>query len=129
MSERLTDVCHIMNSDDDQPIVMTLSAGIRRASSLVICVDTENYENHRLDSSIGAVVGREDFMKLARRHSLNPDEVPQFIAECMAEWGELVNPAFTDVMDCFKEITECLLDEGCRFRIVRSSRRHGLRDF
>ena len=35
----------------------------------------------------------------------------------MAEWRELVNPDFRQVRACFKEITECLLDEGCRLKI------------
>lgn len=38
----------------------------------------------------------------------------------MEEGGASISPTFRHVKDCFKEITECLLDEGCRFSIERT---------
>lgn len=38
----------------------------------------------------------------------------------MEDWDAIINPTFTDVRNCFKEITECLIDEGCRFKIERT---------
>ncbi len=39
----------------------------------------------------------------------------------MAEWREIRDPWRDDVQACFKEVTECLLAEGCHFRIRRTT--------
>ena len=43
----------------------------------------------------------------------------------MSDWDEIVNPTIRQVYECFKEVTECILDEGCRFKIKRRYGLHG----
>ena len=112
--------CHIISSDEDQPIVMDIYVGFNRSDQLVVCVDLHNYDEPKYNCSTAAVVNSEDSRTMARRHSVNHSALPEFIADCMEGWGKIINPTFNQVIDCFKEITECLLDEGCRYRIERT---------
>jgi hypothetical protein len=109
-----------MSSDEDQPIVMDIYVGFNMSSQLVVCVDLHDYDEPEYNCSTAAVVNFDDSHKMARHHCVKHSRLPIFIAECMEEWGYIINPTFTQVRDCFKEITECLLDEGCRFRIKRT---------
>lgn len=112
--------CQIMNSDDDQPIIMEIIAGFNLSGQLVICVDLYDYEEPEYNCSTAVVVNLEDSRKMARHHRVKHNQLPKFISERMEEWGDIINPTFTQVRDCFKEIIECLLDEGCRFKITRT---------
>ena len=49
-------------------------------------------------------------------------QVEKIFRENMDDWRVAVNPGVGDVRDCFKEITDRLLDEGCRFRMIDGSR-------
>lgn len=109
-----------MNSDDDQPIIMEIIVGFNQSGQLVVCMDLLDYEEPEYNCSTAAVVNPEDSHKMARHHRVNHNQLPKLIGDCMAEWREIINPTFTHVQDCFKEITECLLDEGCRFKITRT---------
>ena len=99
--------CSIMSSDEDQPIVMDIYVGFTWREELAITVDCHNYEDHRYDCSTSAIVNEQDARAMARRHKVKYPQLPRFIADCMAEWREIINP-------------ECLPDEGCRFRITRT---------
>lgn len=112
--------CHILNSDDDQPIIMEIIVGFNLTGQLVVCVDLLDYEEPEYNCSTAAVVNLEDSQKMARHHRVKHHHLPKFIGECMEDWDAIINPTFTDVRNCFKEITECLIDEGCRFKIERT---------
>ena len=118
--------CHIISSDEDQPMVMDMYAGFNIHDQVVISIDFHDYDQPKYNCSTAVVVNREDSLAMARRHRVNHSQLPVFIAECMEEWNEIINPTFTQVVDCFEEIIECLLDEGCRFHIDRT---HGHNDF
>ncbi len=109
-----------MNSDDDQPIIMEIIVGFNISGQLEICLDLTDYEEPEYNCSTTAVVNLEDSHKMSRNHHVKHSQLPKFISECMEEWREIINPTFTQVRGCFKEITECLLDEGCRFKIKRT---------
>lgn len=109
-----------MNSDEDQPMVMDIYVGFTSQNELAVSVDFSNYEDPRYNCSTFAIVDYEDGVRLAKRHKISHDKLPQFISECMDEWDEIVNPTLSQVRECFKEITECLLDEGCHFKIGRT---------
>lgn len=112
--------CQIINSDDDQPIIMEIIVGFNQSGQLVVCADLYDYEEPEYNCSTAAVVNLEDSRKMARRHRVEHNQLPHFIGECMEEWGTIINPTLSQVRDCFKEITECLLDEGCRLKIIRT---------
>lgn len=115
-----TPCCQIMNSDDDQPIVMELIVGFNHEGRLMVCVDLTDYEEPVYNCSTAAVVNLEDSQKMSKRHHVKHHKLPKLISECMEEWSDIINPNFKQVRNCFKEITECLLDEGCRFKIERT---------
>ncbi|MDE6770083.1 MAG: hypothetical protein K2J78_10205 [Muribaculaceae bacterium] len=37
----------------------------------------------------------------------------------MDDWNDIERPSLAQTRECFKEITERLLDEGCHFQIKR----------
>ncbi len=109
-----------MSSDEDQPVVDDLVAGLRADRGLTVMIVRTGYDENRSKRLIAAArLSPWETLRLARRLKVNLSELPAFIGECMEEWGEIVNPTFGEVADCLKEITECLLDEGCRFRVTR----------
>lgn len=118
--ERLRSRCLVMSSDNDQTVVMDICVGFTDGNELAVSADLYDYEDSRNDCSTAAVVNSDDALKMARRHRISYAELPTFIAECMAEWREVINPRCSQVADCFKEITEHLLAEGCHFRIERT---------
>lgn len=110
---------HVMSSDDDQPIVMEIFAGINYRGNLAVSVDLHDYDDPRYSCSTAAIVNSDDARRMARRHGIRFEQLPSLIADSMDGWRRIVNADFRQVRACFKEITECLLDEGCRFRIER----------
>lgn len=120
-----TPCCHIISSDEDQPIVMDMYAGFNISGQLVVCVDLHDYDEPEYNCSTAAVVNFDDSQAMARNHRIEHSRLPVFIAKCMKDWSQVINPTFTQIGYCFKEITEYLLDEGCRFKIIRT---YGKRD-
>lgn len=120
ISDRMHSLCHVMSSDEDQPIVMDIYVGFIVLDQLVVSVDLYDYDEPWYNCSTAAIVNIDDARRMAKRHKDRYDNLPKFIAECMSEWREVINPNFEQVKDCFKEITECLLDEDCRLRIERT---------
>lgn len=112
--------CHVMSSDEDQPIVMDIYVGFTMRDELAISVDLHDYEEPWYNASTAAIVNVDDAQNMARHHKIKYENLPRFISDCMEEWREIINPDFRQVKDCFKEIIECLLDERCRFRIERT---------
>lgn len=119
-SDSLLFVCHVMSSDDDQPIVMDIYAGITSRNELAVAVDYYDYEDPQYNCSTAAIVDTHDARRMAGRHKIAYHELPWLIAESMEEWRKIINPTLSQVRNCFSEITECLLDEECRFKIIRT---------
>lgn len=130
MGKHIRDELHrsefIMWSDPDQPKVMDLFAGFNVRNEMVVTCDYTDYEATEYNCATAAVVDKDDVEKMARRHNVKYSEVPYFISQNMDEWREIVNPSIFEVMDCFKDIMERLVEEGCRYRIIR---KYGKDDF
>lgn len=125
MAKHITDNLHncfpVIVSDEDQPIVMEIHVGFNPSEALTVSVDYIDYDEPEYNCSTAAVVNETDAHEMARHHKVKYSELPHFIAECMApKWDIIINPDSHQVRECFKEITECLLDEGCRFTIERT---------
>lgn len=120
ISERFYTYCHVMSSDEDQPIVMDIYVGLTFRDELAISVDLFDYDEPWYNCSTAAIVNIGDARRMTKHNKVRYDMLPRFISECMEEWRDVINPNFRQVAECFKEITECLLDEGCRFRIERT---------
>lgn len=111
----------IMGSDDDQPIVNEIYIGFDPLDNFIITIDHLNYYNHSRDCSTWATVERDEAIALADRLEVDLPQLPDFFKEWMAVWRRIPNASLSQVIACFKEITECLLDERCHFRIDRSA--------
>ncbi len=120
-ADKMHAICVVLSSDEDQPIVMSIMTGFTDRDELAVTIDSSCYEDKGFNCSTAVIVNTADARKMARRHKVKYAELPVFISECMAEWREIVNPDFKQVRACFREITDCLLDEGCRFRLVRTT--------
>ena len=105
----------IMSSDEDQPIVQDLEVGFDSRINLTVGIYQTDYEEPECNCSSWITVKQSDARRMARRHKVKYEDLPHFIGECMKEWAYIINPSFTQIGDCFKEIMESLLDEGCRF--------------
>lgn len=110
----------IMGSDDDQPIIQEIYVGFDNRDRLIVSIDNIDYEDRRYNCSTWVVLDKDEAELLARRLKVKYYRLPIFISECMEDWREIINADFTQVKACFKEIIECLLDEGCRFCIERT---------
>lgn len=109
-----------MCSDDDQPIIMEINSGFNSTGELTISADYFDYEEPGYNCSTAVVVNEDDAREMARRHNVKYMDLPVFIAQCMEEWSGLINPNCNQVRECFKEITDALLDEGCRFKLINT---------
>lgn len=131
MSRHISDSLHscyvVMSTDEDQPRVIDIYVGFNEKQELVVTADYSNFENGAYNCSTAIVVSTEDGWKMARRNRVRYSGLPYFIAECMHEWGEIVNADLASARRCIKEIHESLLDEGCRTRIVRTYGRNEFR--
>lgn len=116
----------VMWSDEDHPVVYYVSVGFNPRHQLMVAVDRCDDINAAYECSTAAVVDSDDAAAMARRHRVRYSELPGFIAGCMEEWRELRNPGRREIRKCFREILECLLDERCRFEIVRTYGRGGI---
>lgn len=110
---------YILTTDEDQPIVQTVRVEFDHIGNLLAIIETTDYEDHDRDSYTIASVRRSDAVRMARRLRVPYKKLTDFIADCLCEWGDIVNADFDQAQACFKEIVECLIDEGCRLRIRR----------
>lgn len=119
----------VLTSDEDQPLVMELHIGFDSSQSLTVVADLYDYDDPSYNCSTAVVVNRDDALAMAHRHRVRYTQLPRYISECMEEWDEIRLPVIRDVRACMKEITDCLIDEGCRIRIRRTYGPHGYQCF
>ena len=117
--------CFVASSKHSEPQVLRISVGFNTTNELTVSIDSYHRFAAPYNCSTAAVVNPEDALAMARRHRIDFAELPRFISDCMASWRRSPNMGRGQVLRCFKEITENLLDERCRFRIVRTT---GLKD-
>lgn len=120
ISETLSSTFQVMCTDEDQPMLMTVLAGFNRFNELTVVAEYYNSEEPDYECSTAAVVNTEDAERMAGRNRVSYRKLPYFIADCMESWGRIVNASLRDARKCFREITDCLIEEGCRFRIDRT---------
>lgn len=129
-SNHFTDELHhkefVICSDEDHPQVMDLYVGFNSRGQLVVTCDYTDYEAQEYNCATAAIVDKEDVMNLAKKHEIQLNDVPYMIMMEMDEWREIVNPTIREILDCFTDITECLVDDGCTFKIER---KYGKDDF
>lgn len=124
-SEDLIRCINIFNSHEDFQVYEAVYAGYDEDWNLVIICEYTDCDAPQYDCGTYAILNKHEALRLAGRLKVPLIDLPLEIAESMSEWNEIVCPLPSHVEDCFKDITECLLDEGCRFKICRKSARNG----
>lgn len=109
----------ILSSHDDFSVVEDLYAGFDSSFNLIILCEHTDYDNPRNNCATWAQVSKDEAFQLSRKLNVPLAELPEYIGESMAEGEgeEFAMPG--DVRDRFKSVTDCLLAEGCHFRIHR----------
>ncbi len=124
--ENLFLVSHVLNSDEDSSVIEDLYAGYSPALNLIIAVTYTDYDNPDYNCITYAEIKKGNAYKLSRRLRVAMKDLPNYIASSLDDYQEIINPRPSDVSRCFAEILDCLVEEGCRFRIVRIQSKNGL---
>lgn len=117
-SEDLICCCDVFGSHEDFSVAVNIYAGFDVDFNLVIMCGSSDTDNSGGYNSTYAVVDKDEALRLARHLGISLRELPAEIGRSMEEWCEISAPTPTDVRNCFKDITECLVDEGCHFTIL-----------
>lgn len=117
-------VC-VFNSHEDFSVYEAIYVGYDDDFNLVIMCEHTDYDEPDYDCATYAIMSKHETARLAKRLKVTLLNLPLDIANSMSEWDEIVCPLPSDVHNCFKEITECLIDEGCHFCIHRKAANNG----
>lgn len=112
-------------SHDDFSALEELWAGFDNRFNLIIMCEHTDYDDPAYNCATYAILSKAEAFRLAKRLKVGLKELPREICEAMDDWNDIACPFPSDVKDCFKEVTEALLDEGCHFRILRKSGKNG----
>lgn len=119
MSDDLIRCVCVFNSHEDFSVFEAIYVGYDDNLNLVIMCEHTDYDEPDYNCATYAILSKHEAARLAKRLKVTLLNLPLNIANSMSEWDEMVCPLPSDVRNCFKEITECLIDEGCHFRINR----------
>ncbi len=115
----------VFNSHEDFSVFEEIYAGFDHDFNLmIVCAHTDS-DDPDYDCATYALIDKDEALRLAKRLSVTLRELPTEISRSMEEWEELRCPTPSDVRDCFKDITECLIEEGCQLRICRAPAKNG----
>lgn len=115
----------VFYSHEDYSVVEDIYAGFDSEFNLVIVCEHTDYEDPAYNCATYAIVDKGDAYKLSKRLKVSLRDLPKEIRDCMSDWSEIRCPDPSDVRACFKEITECIIGEGCHFRIERKAGANG----
>ncbi len=115
----------VFNSHEDFSVYEAIYVGYDDSLNLVIMCEHTNCDEPDFDCATYAILSKQEAARLAKRLKVTLLNLPLEIAKSMSEWDEMVCPLPSDVRSCFKEITECLIDEGCHFRMHRKPANNG----
>ncbi len=116
---------YVFNSHEDFSVIEELYAGFDNEFNLIILCEHTDYDEQSYNCATYAIVSKEEAYHLAQKLKVPLQSLPSEISKEMSEWGNIVCPTPRDVRDCFKELTECLIDEGCHLRIQRQESKNG----
>ncbi len=107
----------VFGSHEDFSVVEDIWAGFDTDHNLIILCERTDYDKNKRCNVAELVMDKDEAYRLATRIKVPLKCLPEEISAAMAEWNTLTCPDICDVRDCFKEIAESLLDEGCHFTL------------
>lgn len=114
-----------MSSDEDQPVVEYLYVGFDTDMYLVITIEHVDYDESEYSCSVSVVIDKEEAFNLSRKLNVSMSQLLDVRKESMEEYTEIPNANFLQVQECFKDITDSLVNEKCPYRIERKYGKHG----
>lgn len=115
----------VFNSHEDFSVYEEIYAGFDHEFNLMIVCEHSDSDDPDYNCATYAMMDKEEAFRLAKKLSVSLKELPTEISRSMEEWGTLPCPTPSDVKDCFKDITECIIEEGCHLKICRSPSKNG----
>lgn len=116
----------IFNSHEDFSVYEAIYVDYDDCLNLIIMCEHTDNDKPKFYCATYAILNKLEATRLSRLLKVSLLNLPLEIADAMAEWNDIVCPLPSDVRDCFKETTECLLDKGCRFCISSKFSTNGL---
>ena len=108
-----------MESDDDLEIWSSLEIGFDYRDALIVRLDFADYDDHTRDNVLYAVVDADEVPIMVdhlRKVDVVPTaDLPKAIAERCAGHPVPVPPSY--VRSAFKEVLDCIIDCGARYRL------------
>ncbi len=123
--EDLICFAYVFNSHDDFSVVENLYTGFDSGFNLIVVCEHIDYDYPEYNCATYAIVKKEEAYCLAKRLKVSLHDLPKEISDAMSDWHEIACAVPNDVRACFKEITECLIDEDCHFTITRKPAQNG----
>ncbi|MDE6793837.1 MAG: hypothetical protein K2J63_00850 [Muribaculaceae bacterium] len=111
----------VMWSDEEIPVFNEIHIGINRVLQLIISIERTDTDNPQYNCCTFAKLSADETLRLARRLKVPTLKLPSYISCHIDAWDDIEKPSLSNTRECFKEITERLLDEGCHFQIKRIS--------
>lgn len=124
-SGALTQCTSVYESCIDYGVYEDVHVGYDEDMNLIVMCEHTDYDEQDYDCAVYAILNNHEAFRLARRLKVTLPDLPSEIAKSMTEREETECPYPYEAGDCFKEITECMIYEGCRFRIRRKPARNG----
>ena len=113
---------YVFSSDDDGNPVADIYVGYDASLNLIIIFELTDYDFSEYNSSCRAVIDKHEAYWLSKRLEVSMSDLPRFISNSVDEsYYEIINPSVRDTRECFRDLLDCFIVEGCHMRIFRRS--------
>lgn len=116
----------IFSSDDDSPIVEDIYVGYDKSLNLIVLIEYTDYDEPEYNCATYAIIKKDEAFELAKRLRIAMTELPSVISTSMDEYAGIVNPTLSQTEACFRDVLDYLVNNNCKFQLVREP---GLHDF
>lgn len=107
----------IFSSHEDFSVMESLYAGFDRDLNLLVLCRHEDDDHPENNRTTCAVVDKDEAYALSKKLGVAMRDLPETLADIMKDYRRIPCPMPSDVRRCFKDLTEVLLDEGCKMKV------------
>lgn len=113
---------YVFSSDDDGNPVADIYVGYDASLNLIVLFELTDYDFPEFNSSCSAIIDKHEAYWLSKRLEVPMSDLPGFISNSVDEsYYEIINPSVRDTRECFRDLLDCFIAEGCHLRIFRQS--------
>lgn len=112
----------LIETDNDQPVVVSVTAGYNDDLCMVVRLEYENYEDKERSCTKDAIVAKDDAYKLAKAMKVEMNKLP---AKICTEFGVPLNGFYTPSEACsiYDDILGIITAYGIRYKIQKKNLR------